>query len=100
MNKTITIIVIFISFVLFANAGYNFSLSQYEEECMEYKIDSWDELRCRDWHIGYDVEMFNKTHKYRYDYWSCDEYAFWYRVNITVYNTTNQCLKYHLVRKT
>ena len=87
--------------ILLIGGTYRFSISQYEEECLEYKMDSWIELQCCDWTYGFDMcrKMYNETHKYYYDSISCDEYAFWYSKNITIYNTTDVCSKYHLVRK-
>lgn len=97
------IIFAFIGLVLSSGSSYKSLiykiLNDYEEECLEYKIDSWIETYCCDWtRNNYCYKMINKTHS-DYSYLSCDELVFWNVINKTVYNTTNVCLKYYLVRK-
>jgi len=69
--------------VLLLGAGYKFSLSEYEEECLEYK-----------------QVPFNITWKF------CDTTNIWcytckpncYNYTTTYHNQTKECIKYHLVR--
>lgn len=80
-------------------AGYRFYIWQYEEECLEYKVDSWVELHCYDWVGGWHWKMYNETHQNEWDTIPCDDHEFDYRKNFTIYNTTNECIKFHLVRR-
>ena len=92
------IILLILALILIIGATNRFYLYQYEEECLEYRVDSWIELYCYDWANMWEVKMFNETHKYNSSYWTCDQLTFWYSYNKTIHNTTDVCLKYHLVR--
>ncbi len=103
MNKTILLLILISLFILIGGSYKPLMykiFNDYEEECYQYRIDTIIEEKCCDWTTnGYCVSMFNETHKYKDDYWTCDEFAFWNRENKTRLNISNVCLEYHLVRK-
>lgn len=101
MNKIYVIIGIII-LLLLVGFKNKIILGDYIEECLEYKVDSWIEIKCCDWTMDDTIcrKMINKTHTVYDSYWTCEELTFWHRVKKTIHNTTNICIKYHLVRNT
>lgn len=96
-----------ILFVLLIGAGYKFSLSQYQEECFEYKIVYYNQTYCEgigDFK-GLKIPAYNNQ-----SLPCCEEggrillgntsikYCFGMPANETLWKYSNQCAKYHLVR--
>lgn len=109
MNKA-TIIGILIGSILLFGAGQRFYLSQYEEECYEYKIYYWNETYCKSWWDYYgDWKNDNQErpccNKETYDFiWGhngTEDESYWcngFPFNKTFWKFTDECSKYHLVR--
>jgi len=101
MRKITLIIGMCILLLLATGAGYRFYLSQYEEECYQYKIYYWNETYCMGLgdFDGIEYPAYNNG-----SYPCCDNSSrFMWCLGIpfhkTLWRFTDECAKYHLVRK-
>ena len=79
--------------LLVLGAGKRFYLSQYEEECYEYGIKQYVI------NITYDDYVDGNKCLFQSDYWglNCSVVTKYWYFNST--RLTDECIKYHLVRK-
>ena len=109
ITRIVFVLVIVFIVTLIIGAGKQFYLSQYEEECYMYKIYYWNETYCSNTMTGIDYKNTNEEHP------CCSEsvfpsswsngtefehrWCFGIPFNKTQWEFTDECDKYHLVRK-
>lgn len=116
MKIKLLIALILLSMFILVAWSWKFNLNEYEEECYEYKVHYWNETYCKNlWTFSFNPpdesvykntnenhpccsnDTFNMTH----DNGTVEEFGICMGTpfNISYSNTTDECIKYHLVKK-